>query len=67
VTADILDQANAVRRLYPDLRLDLADAVSVALAADYETHEILTLDRRDFRAVTPLTGHKSFRVLPDGL
>ncbi|WP_305779376.1 PIN domain-containing protein [Nocardia nova] len=67
VSADVLDQANAVRRLYPDLRLDLADAVSVALAADYETDEILTLDRRDFRAVTPLTDHKAFRVLPDDL
>ncbi|MBF6225647.1 PIN domain-containing protein [Nocardia abscessus] len=67
VTADVLDQANAVRRLYPGLRLDLADAVTVALAADYETNEVLTLDRRDFPAVTPLTEHKSFRVLPDDL
>jgi predicted nucleic acid-binding protein len=67
VTTDVLDQANAVRKLYPDLRLDLADAVSVALAADYETNEILTLDRRDFRALTPITQHKAFRVLPDDL
>lgn len=67
ITTDILDQANAVRKLYPDLRLDLADAVSVALAADYETDAILTLDRRDFRALTPLTQHKAFRVLPDDL
>jgi predicted nucleic acid-binding protein len=67
VTADVLEQANAVRRLYPDLRLDLADAVTVVLAAEYETNEVLTLDRRDFRAVTPLTEHKSFRVLPDDL
>ncbi|MBO0881513.1 MAG: PIN domain-containing protein [Mycobacterium sp.] len=67
VSADVLDQANAVRRLYPDLRLDLADAVLVALAADYETDRILTLDLRDFRAVTPLTEHKAFRVLPDDL
>ncbi len=67
VTADVLEQASAVRRLYPDLRLALADAVTVALAADYETNEVLTLDRRDFRAVTPLTEHKSFRVLPDDL
>ncbi|WP_328403944.1 type II toxin-antitoxin system VapC family toxin [Nocardia sp. NBC_00403] len=67
VTPDVLDQANAVRRLYPDLRLDLADAVIVALAADYETDAVLTLDRRDFRALTPLTEHKAFRVLPDDL
>ncbi|MCU1639781.1 MAG: VapC toxin family domain ribonuclease [Nocardia sp.] len=67
LTPDVLDQANAVRRLYPDLRLDLADAVIVALAAEYETDEILTLDRRDFRALTPLTEHKAFCVLPDDL
>lgn len=51
--------------LYPDLRLHLADAVIVALAADYETDAVLTLDRRDFRTLTPLTEHKAFRVLPD--
>lgn len=67
VTADVLDQANGVRRMYPDLRLDLADAVTVALAADYETDAVLTLDRRDFRALTPLTEHKAFCVLPDDL
>jgi predicted nucleic acid-binding protein len=67
VTSDVLDQANAVRRLYTGLRLDLADAVTVALAADYETDAVLTLDRRDFRALTPLTEHKAFRVLPDDL
>jgi hypothetical protein len=27
---------------------------------------ILTLDRRDFRAVRPLGRHKAFRILPDG-
>ncbi|MFI5715455.1 PIN domain-containing protein [Nocardia sp. NPDC051750] len=67
VTTDILDQANAVRTLYPALRLDLADAVSVALAAEYETNSVLTLDRRDFRALTPLTCHQAFRLLPDDL
>ena len=67
VTSDVMDQANAVRRLYPDLRLDLADAVTVAVAAEYETNAILTLDRRDFRAVTPITDSKSFQVLPDDL
>ncbi|MEV6139545.1 PIN domain-containing protein [Nocardia sp. NPDC051990] len=67
VTPDVLDQANAVRRLYPSLRLDLADAVIVALAADYETNAVLTLDRRDFRVLTPLTQHRTFRILPDDL
>lgn len=67
VTPNVLDQANAIRRLYTDLRLDLSDAVIAALAADYETATILTLDRRDFRTLTPLTEHKAFRVLPDDL
>ncbi|MGX1368580.1 putative nucleic acid-binding protein [Streptomyces canus] len=49
------------------MNLDLADAVNVALAADYDTDAILTLDRRDFRAVRPLGRHKAFRVLPDDL
>jgi hypothetical protein len=28
---------------------------------------MLTLDRRDFRAMLPLTPHKCFRLLPDDL
>lgn len=67
VTTTILDQANAVRTLYPALCLDLADAVCVALAAEYETNSVLTLDRRDFRALGPLTRHQAFRLLPDDL
>jgi len=46
---------------------DLADAVNVALASDYDTDAILTPDRRDFPAVRPLGRHKAFRVLPDDL
>jgi predicted nucleic acid-binding protein len=49
------------------LDLDLTDAVNVASAADYDTDAILTLDRRDFRAVRPLGRHKAFRVLPADL
>lgn len=67
VTADHLGVAQSVRARYSDLDLDLADAVNVALAADYDTDAVLTLDRRDFRAVRPLGRHKSFRVLPDDL
>ncbi|GAA3139393.1 putative nucleic acid-binding protein [Kribbella aluminosa] len=52
---------------YADLDLDLADAVTVTLAADYRTDAVLTLDRRDFRAVRPLTSHKAFRLFPDDL
>jgi hypothetical protein len=59
--------AQSVRVRYHALDLDLADAVNVALAADYDTDAILTLDRRDFRAVRPLGRHKAFHVLPDDL
>jgi uncharacterized protein len=47
--------------------LDLADAANVGLAAQYRTDAVLTLDRRDFRAMSPLTPHKWFRLLPDDL
>ena len=63
--ADILGTARLVQRQYADL--DLADAVNVALAAQYRTDAVLTLDRRDFRATRPLTPHKWFRLLPDDL
>lgn len=67
ITEDHLGAAQSVRVRYRALDLDLADAVNVALAADYDTDAILTLDRRDFRAVRPLGHHKVFRVLPDDL
>ena len=66
-TAEILDPAQSAQRRYTDLDLDLADAVNIVLAAEYGTDAVLTLDRRDFRAVRPLTPHKAFRLLPDGL
>jgi predicted nucleic acid-binding protein len=67
ISADTLDTAQAVRARHRDLGLDLADAVNVALAAEFRTDAVLTLDRRDFRAVRPLTAHKAFRILPDDL
>lgn len=69
ITEDHLGAAQSVRVRYTafDLDLDLADAVNVALAADYDTDAIPALDRRDFRAVRPLGHHKAFRVLPDDL
>jgi uncharacterized protein len=66
-TPRLLTTALAVRNHYADLDLDLADATAVGLAAEYRTDVVLTLDRRDFRAVRPLTGHKAFRLLPDDL
>ena len=64
---EILDTARLVQKQYASLDLDLADAVNVGLAAQYRTDAMLTLDRRDFRAVHPLTPHKWFRLLPDDL
>lgn len=64
VTPAVLDMAQAVRVQYSDVRLDLADAVNVVFAAQFGTNAVLTLDRRDFRAVRPLTRHSAFRLLP---
>jgi predicted nucleic acid-binding protein len=65
VTADVLDVAQPLRSQYADLRPDLADAVNVALAAEYHTNAILTLDHRDYRAIKPLSTHDAFLLLPD--
>ncbi|GAA1356234.1 PIN domain-containing protein [Streptomyces beijiangensis] len=67
VSVDLLRRARGVQDRYASLRLDLADAVNVVLAEVYETDCVLTLDRRDFRAVRPLTSHSAFRLLPDEL
>lgn len=67
VGAETLATALTVMSRYAALDLDLADAVSVALAADYRTDAVLTLDRRDFRALRPLTPHRAFRLFPDDL
>jgi predicted nucleic acid-binding protein len=67
ITQHHLGAAQSVRVRYGSLDLDLADAVNVASAAEYDTDTILTLDRGDFRAVRPLGRHKAFRVLPDDL
>lgn len=64
---DVLDTARAVQRRYAALDLDFADAVNVALAAEFRTDAVLSLDHRDFRGVRPLTPHKAFRLLPDDL
>ncbi|MDS1271228.1 PIN domain-containing protein [Lipingzhangella sp. LS1_29] len=62
---DVLDTARAVQRRYAALDLDLTDGVNVALAAQYRTDALLSLDRRGFRTVRPLTPHQAFRLLPD--
>jgi predicted nucleic acid-binding protein len=50
---------------YRDLKLGLADASNVVLAARHVTTRLLTFDRRDFRAVTPLRAGDAFVLLPE--
>lgn len=66
VSADLLRVARRVQNRYLALRLDRTDATNVSLTG-YETVAVLTLDRRDFRAISPLTGDAAFRLLPDDL
>lgn len=66
VTPELLDSALGVRARYDSLNLDLVDAVTVCLAAEYDTEAILTRDLRDLRTVRPLGGrYTHFRILPD--
>lgn len=62
-----LPAARVVLKRYRDLTIGLTDAVNVALAAEFRTNAIFTVDRRHFRAVRPLTDHLAFRLLPDDL
>ncbi len=55
--------AKQVLERYPDLGLGLADASIVVLAARHRTRDVLTLDRRHFRAIRTLD-RKAFRILP---
>jgi uncharacterized protein len=62
---DLSDVSRAVEVIaqYRDLELGLADASIVVLAERHGTVDILTLDRRHFRAVEGPRG-KPFRILP---
>jgi predicted nucleic acid-binding protein len=64
IRPEILAAARAVLKQYRGLSLDLADAVTVALADEYDTNRVFTLDRKDFRAMRPLAGG-AFMLLPD--
>jgi predicted nucleic acid-binding protein len=64
ITADVLETAQALCVQYAGLELDLADAVNVGLAAQHGTNAVLTLDHRDYRAITPLSAHDAFVLLP---
>ena len=63
LSRDELREARAIAERYGDLRLGLADASLVVLAARYGTRRILTFDERAFRTVTPLQGG-TFTVMP---
>jgi uncharacterized protein len=56
-------QAAAVAERYADLRIGIADASIVVLAARYRTTRLLTFDERHFRAIKPLYG-EAFTILP---
>jgi hypothetical protein len=55
--------ARQVMARYEDLRIGLADASLVVLAARQATRRLLTLDERHFRAVRALDG-EPFELLP---
>ncbi|GAA3802061.1 hypothetical protein GCM10022226_22320 [Sphaerisporangium flaviroseum] len=60
-----LRTARALMARYVKMNIGLTDAMNCALAAEFRTDAIFTLDRRHFRAVRPITSHESFRLLPD--
>jgi len=61
--AEDVEQAAKVIGRYRDLRIGLADASLVVLAAKVGTTRLLTLDERHFRAVRSLGG-RAFTLLP---
>lgn len=77
VIGDVLETANvlpfdhgvAVRSArvagtYGGFPLSLTDATLVVHAQDFKTLDLFTVDQRHFRAITPLDGGATFRLLP---
>lgn len=62
--ASDIASARKVIEKYPDLELGLADASIVVLAARHRTRDVLTLDKRHFKALRTLD-RKPFSILPD--
>jgi hypothetical protein len=58
-----LHQAGSVIEKYSDQAIGLADASLVVLAQRYATRTVLTLDRRHFDVLRPLSGGR-FKVIP---
>ena len=56
LTLSELALAQDIAQRHRDLRVGLADASVVVLAARFRTRRILTFDERHFRAITPLQG-----------
>ena len=63
IDAEGLAEAREVIERCADQRISVADASNVVLAARYRTSTIVTLDRRHFDVLRPLTGGR-FTVLP---
>lgn len=61
--ADDLKQSRTVIAKYGDQAIGVADASNVVLANRYRTTTIVTLDRRHFEVLRPITGGR-FTVLP---
>ena len=59
--------ARAVMQTYADLDIGLTDAMNVVLAREFRTNALATLDRKNARAIRPLTAHEAFHLLPDDL
>ena len=61
--ADDLKQARSIVAKYGDQDIGVADASNIVLASRYHTQTIVTLDRRHFEMLRPITGSR-FTVLP---
>lgn len=58
-----IEQARSIIAKYRDQQIGVADASNVVLAQHYRTRTILTLDRRHFEVLRPMTGGR-FTILP---
>jgi predicted nucleic acid-binding protein len=63
LTREELRTARGLLERYRDLRIGLADASLVILAARYRSTRLVTFDERAFRTITSLTG-EAFTILP---
>jgi predicted nucleic acid-binding protein len=61
--ADDLKRARLIVAKYGDQAIGVADASNVVLAERYRTRTIVTLDRRHFEMLRPISGSR-FTVLP---